>query len=98
MKEATIELTAEEVEAVARVLACAELAAIPRELASRFGPEFRVSYDSVLLKLSRLETRLGTIDPLSSQEADDIAIFASDLDQRRAALEEERRRGETDRP
>jgi hypothetical protein len=83
-----VDITREELAALAQLIASAQAVGLTEQLEQQFGEEFGVPYSSALLKLARIERE---VIPGSREDAEAIAAFVADLDQRSAALAERQR-------
>jgi hypothetical protein len=88
-----LEITLEEIAAMGRMIGFMHGTGGAEHLERMYGEEFSVAYASLILKFARVEQQ--AVPGITNDEEDSLATFAADLDQRRAALAERRRREET---
>jgi hypothetical protein len=83
-----LEVTPDELAAFASLVGAAQAIGLAERLEHEFGEEYGVAYASLILKFAILE-RQAVPSETPEEDAEALATFVADLDQRRAALEEQ---------
>jgi hypothetical protein len=87
-----LEVTPDELAAFASLVGAAQAIGLAERLEQEFGEEYGVAYASLILKFAILE-RQAVPSETPEEDAEALATFVADLDQRRAALAEEQGQG-----
>jgi hypothetical protein len=87
-----LEITRDELAAFASLVGAAQAIGLAEQIEQEFGEEYGVAYASLILKFAILE-RQAVPSETPEEDAEALATFVADLDQRRAALAEEQGQG-----
>jgi hypothetical protein len=87
-----LEVTRDELAAFASLIGAAQAIGLAEQIEREFGEEYGVAYASLILKFAILE-RQAVPSATPEEDAEALATFVADLDQRRAALAEEQGQG-----